>query len=140
MGFIAGESLDATAWVEVLMVNKVKLSIKRLFFLALITFTVTSYAASPNCSGVDNWAARMSFVHLKNAGFLNSQNIDLKKTKVELIVSKEVSKGLYRQIHLVTFEKKSGEVIKVITINDASIAECSMSAVNVYVISERLGG
>jgi len=39
----------------------------------------------------------------------------------------------------VTFTEKSGKTIEVITRNDASNEECSMSGVEVYVVSNRLG-
>ncbi|MDQ6980445.1 MAG: hypothetical protein Q9N62_08570 [Ghiorsea sp.] len=116
---------------------------KNLFFLIIsyvfMVWATTSYADTPDCSGVNNWAGTMAFLHLKNAELINNLDIDLTKTKVTLIASEKIDKDLYRQVHTVLFKKKTGEVIKVITINNASNVECSMSGVDVYVISERLG-
>jgi hypothetical protein len=56
------------------------------------------------------------------------------------LASEKIGKDLYRQIHYVVFTEKSGRTIEVITSNDASNVECSMSAVKVFVVSKRLGG
>ena len=77
---------------------------------------------------------------MKNAQLLNNDNVDFSKTRVARLASEKVGKDLYRQIHDVTFTLKSGDTIDVITRNDASSDECSMSAVDVYVISKHLGG
>ena len=69
----------------------------------------------------------MAFVHLKNAGLVHNETTDFTKTKVVRIASEKIGKDLYRQVHLVTFMEKSGEKIKIITVNDASQEECSMS-------------
>ncbi|MDO8305174.1 hypothetical protein [Herminiimonas sp.] len=108
------------------------------FLLALVAGS--SVAKTPSCSGPDNWAAAMAHVHLKNANLLNNESVDFSKTKVALLASEKISKDLYRQIHLVTFVEKSGGKIEVITSNEASSEECSMSAVQVFVISGKLGG
>ena len=81
----------------------------------------------------------MAFVYLKNVGITNNDELDFDKTKTVRLATEKIGKGLYRQIHLVTFTKKSGETIRVITNNDASNEECSMSGVEVYLISKRLG-
>ncbi len=81
----------------------------------------------------------MAFVHLKNAGLTDNGRLDFTKTKVALLASEKIGKDLYRQLHLVTFTQKTGEIIEVITSNDASRQECSMSGVQVFVISKRLG-
>jgi len=81
----------------------------------------------------------MAFVHLKNAGITNNDDLDFNKTKTVRLASEKIGKDLYRQIHLVTCTKKSGETIQVITNNDASNEECSMSGVEVYLVSTHLG-
>jgi hypothetical protein len=43
-------------------------------------------------------------------------------------------------VYEVTYVKKSGEDIEAIAIHDASTEECSMTGVDVYVISKHLGG
>jgi hypothetical protein len=96
-------------------------------------------AKAPDCSGVEKWPTAMAFAHLKNAGITNNERLDFKRTKTTRLASEQIKDGLFRQIHYVTFTDKSGNKIEVITVNDASADECSMSGVNVYVISKHLG-
>ncbi|WP_211233975.1 hypothetical protein [Chitinilyticum litopenaei] len=99
-----------------------------------------SMAKNPECSDPNNWAAAMAHIHLKNAKLISNEAIDFSKTKVKLMASEKLSSDVYRQIHLVTFVEKAGHQIEVITSNEASSKECSMSPVQVFVISEKLGG
>jgi len=39
-----------------------------------------------------------------------------------------------------TFYEKSGRAIEVITSSESSSSECSMSGVDVYVVSKKIGG
>jgi hypothetical protein len=100
----------------------------------------SAYGKVPNCSGPDRWPASMAFVHLKNAGITNNEKVDFSKTKAVRIASQKTGRDLYRQVHRITFVEITGKLIEVITVNDASNEECSMSAVDVYVVSQRLGG
>ena len=106
------------------------------FFLFLGT---TAYGKSPDCTHPDAWPAGMAFAQLKNAGVLDSDTLDFTKTKVTRLASEKIGKTLYRQVHLVRFVKKSGEATEAITVNDVSHQECSMSDVDVYVVSKRPG-
>ena len=113
---------------------------------SLITFVLlagvgtTALAKHPDCTGVEGWATSMAFVHLKNAHLTDNDVLDFTKTKTIRLASEKVGKDLYRQIHHVVFTEKSGRTIEVITSNDASNVECSMSGVQVFVISKQLGG
>jgi hypothetical protein len=78
----------------------------------------------------------MAFVHLKNAGITDNEKVDFTKTKTIRLASEIRGKDLHRQIHQVTFFEKSGSTIQVITSNDVSSEECSMSGVDVYVVSQ----
>ena len=106
---------------------------------AILLSSTPVFAGSPDCSGPDRWPTSIAFVHLKNAGITNNDELDFDKTKTARLASEKIGKDLYRQIHLVTFTKKSGETTQVITNNDASNEECSMSGVEVYLVSQRLG-
>ena len=112
-------------------------------YLALITlFILTTsvvFAKDPDCTSVDGWATSMAFVHLKNAGITDNYKVDFSKTKTIRLASEKIGKDLYRQIHHVTFTENSGSTIEVITMNDASHQECSMSGVDVFVVSKYLG-
>jgi hypothetical protein len=113
-----------------------------IFLLLLVILGSPSQplAKTPDCAGVDGWATAMAFVHLKNAGVTDNDAIDFTKTRTERLASEKIGKDIYRQIHHIFFTEKSGSVIEVITSNDASNAECSMSGVDVFVISRHLGG
>ena len=93
----------------------------------------------PDCSGVERYPTSMAFVHLKNAGMTNNEKLDFTKTQTTRIASQRIAKNLYRQVHLVTFTEKTGAVIQVITVNNASRDECSAGPVGVFVVSKRLG-
>ncbi len=95
--------------------------------------------SNPDCTGPDNWPTAMAFVHLKNAYLTDNYKVDFYKTVTEQISSERLGPDLFRQVHLVKFTEKSGNIIQVITVNDASNDECSMSDVDVYVISNKLG-
>ena len=94
----------------------------------------------PDCSGVDNWAASMAFVDLKNDGLTTNDKLDFNKTSSIRIASEKIAKDLYRQVHLVTYVEKKGKVFQLITINNASHEECSMSNVEVYLIKSKISG
>jgi len=77
--------------------------------------------------------------HLKNAGLVQNETIDFAKTQVTRLASEKIGPDRYRQLHQVSFTNKSGDTVVVITLNDASHKECSMSGVNVFVVSRQLG-
>jgi hypothetical protein len=66
--------------------------------------------------------------------------IDESKTHIVRLASEKIGKDLYRQIYDITFVEKTGATIRVVTSNKASWQECSMSGVDVYVVSRHLGG
>jgi hypothetical protein len=114
---------------------------RKIVLVALLTFfPCQSFAKHPDCSGVNRWATNMAFAHLKNAKYTDNEKLDFTKTKTIRLASEQIGKNLYRQIHLVTFTEKTGNQIEVITVNDASNEECSMTGVDVYVVKERIGG
>lgn len=106
-------------------------------FLTLVHFSTV--AKAPDCAGTDRWPTTMAYVHLKNAGITDNGKIDFTKTKTVRVASEKIGKDLYRQIHHIFFTQKDGTLIEVITVNNASSVECSMSGVEVFVISKRLG-
>lgn len=105
----------------------------------LAMFSTWLYAKAPDCTNPDSWPAGMAFAQLKNAGVLDHDVIDIKKTEVKRIASERIGKNLYRQVHLVHFIKTASERITAITVNEVSSEECSMSGVDVYLVSKPLG-
>jgi hypothetical protein len=103
----------------------------------LLALPAAAVASVPNCSG---WPTNMAFVHLKNAGLTDNSQTDPSKATAVRLASEKVGKDLYREIYRITFHTKSGSDIVVITSSEASSEECSMSAVDVFVVSKQLGG
>ena len=71
---------------------------------------------------------------------MSADLLDLSKTKVRRLASEKIGKDVYVQVHLVTYMKKTGEPVPVVTVNEASHQECSISATDVYVVSNKIGG
>ena len=80
----------------------------------------------------------MAYAKLKNAGIVTPNVLDFSKTKTERLASQPVDVKTWHQVYLVTIFKKSGEKIQVIAVHDASDEECSMTDVDVFVVSQHL--
>ena len=78
----------------------------------------------------------MAYTSLRGAGLVDSSMGDSTLTKVTRIASEKIGKDLYRQVHLIEFRNASGKGVTVMTVNDASSRECSMSEVSVYLVSQ----
>lgn len=104
-----------------------------------VIHTSHAMAKDPDCTNPNVWPGGMAFTHLKNAGVFRSEELDSTKTSVFRLASEKVGRGLYRQVHLVRFTKLSGEQVSAITVNEVSKQECSMSGVDVHLISKSLG-
>ena len=120
-----------------------ELVMRRMLLCLLLAITASAIAQSrtetthgPDCSG--SWPTNMTFVHLKNAGLADNSSIDFSKTKTMRLASEKVGKDLWHQVYQVTFTKQSGEPIDAIAVHDASQEECSMSGVEVFVVSRHL--
>jgi hypothetical protein len=103
----------------------------------LAAFPRMAKAHSPECAG---WPTSMAFVYLKNAGLTDNFRTDPSKATAVRLASEKIGKDLYLQVHRIKFPQVPGATIEVITSNKASSEECSMSAVDVYVVSKHLGG
>jgi hypothetical protein len=90
----------------------------------------------PDCSG--GWPTAMTFVLLKNAGITSNEKIDFSKTKTVRIASQKIGKYLYHQVYDVTYTEASGRKIEAIAVHDASSQECSMTGVELFVVSQHL--
>ena len=117
------------------------------FFLALsasnlaLAQSPSDAVHGPDCSG--GWPTDMTFVHLKNAGLVDNRDIDWSNIKSNIktvrMASEKIGKGLWRQVYHVTLTKTSGETIEAIAVHEASFEECSMTGVDVYVVSKHIG-
>lgn len=119
----------------------------KLYKLSLIgLFLAASPALSkePDCYGPERWAASMAFATLKNQGITDNNKVDFSKTQAVKLTSEKIGKDkdynddLYRQVQSVKFTEKSGNIIEVITISNATKTECSMGSVDVYVVSKHI--
>ncbi|PIT54288.1 hypothetical protein BHC44_04105 [Snodgrassella alvi] len=102
--------------------------------ILLAIFPILSFAKAPDCH---NWPMNMTKGWLKNANITDIYNLDESKTKITLLASEKKKNGLYTQIYHFVFYDKKGKSYEVITKNEASYEECSMSQVNSYLISKR---
>ena len=112
---------------------------KALFVLMLSTIPVYAAEQIPDCSGPDRWPAAQAFVYMKNAGLVTNDQLDFKKTTSKKLSYEKIGKDLYRQVHLVTYERKDNKLIQAIVWSDASSEECSMGNAQIFVISQTLG-
>ena len=106
--------------------------------LMLCTFPAAA-AEIPDCYGPDHWPANEAFVYMKNAGIVTNDQVDFKKTTSKKLSYEKIGKDLYRQVHLVTFERRDRKLLQAIVWSDASSEECSMGNAQVFVISQTLG-
>ncbi len=82
----------------------------------------------------------MAFVHLKNTGLTHNYKTVHDRVSVKQVASQRLGKDLYRQVHRISLPQVSAEPIQVLTVSDASSQECSMGAVEVFVVTRRIGG
>ena len=105
-------------------------------FLLVTLFAVLpilSFAKGPDCH---SWPMNMSEVWLQNAGIVAIEKLNESKTKITLLASEKKAKGLYTQIYHFIFYDTTGNTYEIITNSDASYEECSMSGVDIYLISK----
>jgi len=104
-------------------------------YLLLLLLPELCVAASLPCAG---WPTNMAEVYLQNAGLVKIQDLDESRTQATPIAIQKIGKDLYRQVFDIHFYAKLGENLHVITVNNASSQECSMSGVDVYLVSRKL--
>jgi hypothetical protein len=111
------------------------------FLPVLMLSTIPAYARAeiPDCSGPDHYPANEAFVYMKNAGMVTNDQVDFKKTTSKKLSYEKIGKDLYRQVHLVTFERKDHTLLQAVVLSDASSEECSMGNAQIFVISHTLG-
>ncbi|MET1536747.1 hypothetical protein [Burkholderia sola] len=110
---------------------------KRLLLSLMLAAPLVCFAKAPACA---NWPTKMAISSLKNAGITDPTKLDQSRTTAVLLASEKIGKDLYRQIYDITFVDKSGAKVQVVTSSKASSSECSMSGVDVYVVSRKIDG
>src|SRR5215813_11468750 len=115
-----------------------------LALIGILFISSSAFANEPDCYGPERWAASMAFVTLKNQGITDNDKVDFSKTQAVKLASEKIGKDkyykddLYRQVQNVKFTERSGNVIEVITISEATKTECSMGSVEVYLVSKHI--
>ncbi|MCC8394734.1 hypothetical protein LJ656_19250 [Paraburkholderia sp. MMS20-SJTR3] len=114
---------------------------KRALTVLLLSLPVLCPAQGRPNPPCDRWPTNIAENSLKDAGMLG--NIDYTKTQAVQLSSEKIGKSedgeqLWREVYHITFHEKGGKKIKVIAVNDAGEFECSMSAVEVFVVSNHL--
>lgn len=104
----------------------------------IILFLMTLQANDSYCSSINSYATSVAYVVVKNLNMVSPKNIDYEKTKTVLLSSQKIGDDLNKEIHHITFYKKDGKKVEVITVNDTSSEECSMSGVDVYLIDKKI--
>lgn len=105
----------------------------KLLLIAGLMFAMSAGAASPGCT---SWPMNMAEVWMKNEKIVDIADIDETKTESKLLAIEKHGKGEYTQIYHFVFHDKNGKKYEVITQNDASANECSLSDVNVFLVSK----
>lgn len=80
----------------------------------------------------------MTLSLLQNAGITASRKIDFSKTTTTRIASQRIGRDLFHQVYDVVYTEQSGRKIEAIAVHDASNEECSMTGVELYVVSQHL--
>ena len=107
---------------------------KNLLTILLGVFPIMCLAKGPDCY---NWPMNMTEMWMRSAGIVDFKNLNIQKTKITLLASEKKGKDLYTQVYHFVFYDKKGNTYEIITTNEASYEECSMSQVNSYLISKR---
>ncbi|WP_239364216.1 hypothetical protein [Snodgrassella communis] len=105
---------------------------KKFLIISLGFFPILSFAKALDCH---NWPMNMTEMWMRNAGIVDFKNLNIPKTKITLLASEKKGKNLYTQVYHFVFYDKDGNTYEIITTNEASDDECSMSSVNSYLIS-----
>ncbi|MCO6518706.1 hypothetical protein [Snodgrassella sp.] len=105
---------------------------KKFLIISLGLFPILSFATAPDCH---NWPMNMTEMWMRSAGIVDFKNLNIPKTKITLLASEKKGKNLYTQVYHFVFYDKDGNNYEIITTNEASDDECSMSSVNSYLIS-----
>ncbi|MCO6518702.1 hypothetical protein [Snodgrassella sp.] len=107
---------------------------KKLSLLILLVLSpILSFSKATGCH---SWPMNMTEAWMQNAEIVDIPNLDESKTKITLLALGKKKKGLYTQIYHFIFYDRKGNSYEVITKNEASDDECSMSDVDSYLISK----
>ncbi|MCO6506180.1 MAG: hypothetical protein J6570_03610 [Snodgrassella sp.] len=104
--------------------------------LTLIFLGMLPTLSHAKATGCHSWPMNMTEAWMQNAEIVDIPSLDESKTKITLLALGKKKKGLYTQIYHFVFYDRKGNSYEVITKNEASDDECSMSDVDSYLISK----
>mgnify|MGYP000950736521 CR=1 FL=1 len=105
---------------------------KRVILLACLFFSSIASAKAPDCY---SWPMNIAKGWLKNERIVAIVDLDESKTQRKRLASEKKAGGVYTQVYHFTFYDKHGTAYDVITQSDGSYQECSLSEVNVFLVS-----
>ncbi|PIT59933.1 hypothetical protein [Snodgrassella alvi] len=106
---------------------------KNFSIIVLALLPLLSFAKGLGCY---SWPMNMTKAWMQNAGIVEIENLNESKTKITLLASEKKGKDLYTEIYHFIFFDKQGNSYQVITKNEASREECSISDVDSYLVSK----
>ncbi|MDW6002753.1 hypothetical protein [Vibrio mangrovi] len=102
-----------------------------LLFLALSSFS--SFARlDTTCH---TWPMNMAKIWLQDKKIVNEDELNEDRTQFKLLASETMKNAQYTDVYLFSFFDKTGKEYDVITQNISSDEECSISDVNIYMVS-----
>lgn len=106
------------------------------FLLVILLIAGSAQAKPPACA---HWPTDMALATLKNAGVTDPKSIIHDSIKAILLAAEPVGRGVYKEVYDITYRERNGRIIEVVTLNNASDEECSLSNVDVLIVSKHLG-
>ena len=109
---------------------------KKSLLVILLALPGVAFAKAPSCA---SWPTDMATTKLQNEGLIKRETLDESRTKATRLAVEKIGKDLYRQIFDIVIFQKDGTSFEVITDNQSSSEECSVSPVTIYLVSKNLG-
>ncbi|HDI3034349.1 TPA: hypothetical protein PL572_003047 [Cronobacter turicensis] len=106
---------------------------KQLMMALIACCPLSVLAAAPDCA---SWPMNMAQVWLKNEKIVDIAQLDTAKTSKTLLAAEKKKDGIYTEVYRFIFHDKAGKSYELITKNDASAEECSVSGVSVFLVSK----
>lgn len=134
---------------SIAIMNSVRVGLVCFFMLPGVLFAQAK-EKTPPCHGEENYATQSALVEMINAGLIKSFAsiyTDEKHPyhlKTDLLDSRKIGRfsakdfpasDVYRQIQRFNVKTKEGQSFEVLTISEATYAECSMGSPTILVIS-----
>lgn len=92
-----------------------------------------------------SWPTDIGEARLKEMRLLDPAQVDERRISAMPLAIQKIGPDLYRQVYHIVFPFKKPDIdgrtlVEIVTVNNASSDECSMSGVEVYVIGRKASG